>query len=136
MTDACYKGQCLCGSIQYEADKLDDKIGHCHCSMCRKFHGAAFSTFGSAANTDFRWLKGEELLRVYVAENGTKRKFCIRCGSSMIFESSGNNGMTEFSLATLDCAPDIKPDAHIYTNTRVDWLKINDDLPKFRNGRD
>ena len=39
------KGQCLCGSIQYEIDKVEPKMAHCHCSMCRKFHGAAFSTF-------------------------------------------------------------------------------------------
>ena len=140
MNDACYQGECLCGSIQYETDELDDKMGHCHCTMCRKFHGAAFATFGSAAKADFRWLKGEELLRVYVAENGTKRKFCKQCGSSMVFESSEGNGLVEFSLATLDSIPNslaskLRPDAHIYTNTKVDWVNINDDLPKFDNGR-
>lgn len=140
MTDAPYQGQCLCGAVQYEADQLDDKIGHCHCTMCRKFHGAAFATFGSAAKSDFRWLKGEALLHVYVAENGTKRKFCKQCGSSMIFESSEDSGLIEFSLATLDLdqkglAPKLSPDAHIYTNSKVDWVNINDDLPKFENGR-
>ena len=43
-----YKGLCLCGSIKYAVDKIEPKMGHCHCSMCRKFHGAAFATFGEA----------------------------------------------------------------------------------------
>ncbi len=135
MSNAAYQGQCLCGGIQYEADKLSGKMGHCHCTMCRKFHGAAFATFGSVARTDFRWLTGENLLQTFVADNGTKRKFCSQCGSSLVFESGEDNDLVEFSLATLDVAPVLSPDAHIYTGTKVDWLSIDDGLPKYLNGR-
>jgi len=135
MSDAPYQGQCLCGQIKYEADAVDQKMGHCHCSMCQKFHGAAFSTYASTAKQNFRWLSGESELRVYLAENGTKRKFCGSCGSSLIFESADDNGLTEFALATLDASPSLNPDAHIYLSTKVDWLTINDDLPKHLNGR-
>jgi hypothetical protein len=135
MSNAPYQGQCLCGAIKYEAEKVADKMGHCHCTMCRKFHGAAFATFGSVVDTDFHWLAGENLLQTYVADNGTKRKFCSQCGSSLVFESSENNGLIEFALASLDVAPSLSPDAHIYTDTKVDWLTIDDDLPKYLNGR-
>jgi hypothetical protein len=136
MSDARYQGQCLCGAIKYEADSVDDKMGHCHCSLCQKFHGAAFATFGSVAIGDFRWLSGETQLQTYMADNGTKRKFCKQCGSSLIFESAKANGLIEFSLATLDEAPPLSPDAHIYTRSRVDWLNIDDDpLPKHDSGR-
>lgn len=131
-----YKGQCLCGGIQYEADQIDAKIGHCHCTMCRKFHGAAFSTFGTTPVSAFRWLKGEELLSTFTANNGTKRKFCQCCGSSLVFEPAKQNDLIEFALATLDQAPSLSPDAHIFTNTKVDWINIDaDGLPKYRNGR-
>lgn len=136
MSDAAYQGQCLCGGVQYEADKLGDKMGHCHCTMCQKFHGAAFATFGSVSKADFRWLKGEGLLRTYLADNGTKRKFCKQCGSSLIFESATDNGLVEFSLATLDVAPKLHPDAHIYTGSKTDWVNIeHDGLPKYLNAR-
>ncbi|MFT6408452.1 MAG: hypothetical protein ACJAQ6_001871 [Arenicella sp.] len=135
MSKTPYQGQCLCGDIQNEADQVADKMGHCHCSMCRKFHGAAFSTFGSAANKDFRWLSGENLLQTFVADNGTKRKFCSQCGSSLIFESAEGNGLVEFSLASLGTSPALSPDAHVYMSTKVDWLTIDDDLPKYLNGR-
>jgi len=136
MSNAPYQGQCLCGDIQYEADRLEGQMGHCHCTMCRKFHGAVFSSYGAVAQEEFRWLQGENLLQTYTAENGTKRKFCRECGSSMIFESKNDDGLIEFSLATLDVAPPISPDAHIYTGTKVDWFCINGDgLPKYLYGR-
>jgi len=135
MSKAPYRGQCLCGAIQYEADRVDQKMGHCHCTMCQKFHGAAFSSYASTSRQNFRWISGERELTVFQAENGTKRKFCRRCGSSLIFESAKDNGLTEFALASLDTYPSLEPDAHIYTGTKVDWVEINDDLPKHLNGR-
>ncbi len=135
MSKAPYQGQCLCGVIKYETDSVDQKMGHCHCTMCQKFHGAAFSSYASTSRQNFRWLSGETELSVFQAENGTKRKFCRRCGSSLIFESADDNGLTEFALASLDIYPSLRPDAHIYTGTKVDWIEINDDLPKHLNGR-
>lgn len=134
-SDWPYKGQCLCGQVRYEAAELNSKMGHCHCTMCRKFHGAAFSTFAAAPINSFRWLSGEGLLSVFTADNGSKRKFCRVCGSSLVFESAEENGFIEFSLATLDQYPELKPDAHIYLSTKVDWLDVTDDLPKHQNGR-
>jgi hypothetical protein len=131
-----YRGQCLCGGIQFKVDMIGEKMGHCHCSMCRKFHGAAFATFGEVLLKDFHWLQGEDLLQIYKAENGTKRKFCSRCGSSLIFESAGEeHSVIEFALASLDDEPKLNPDAHIYLSTRVDWVELNDGLPKYLNGR-
>lgn len=131
-----YLGQCLCAGIQFEVDKLGTKMGHCHCSMCRKFHGAAFATFGEVLIENFHWLQGEDLLQVYTADNGTKRKFCSNCGSSLFFESAGSDHQViEFALACLEGAPSLSPDAHIYLSTKVDWLELTDDLPKYLNGR-
>lgn len=131
-----YKGQCLCGGIQYEVGKFGPKMGHCHCSMCRKFHGAAFATYGEVQQGDFRWLQGEELLQSFKADNGTTRKFCAKCGSSLIFESAGEGrDVIDIALASLDDAPKLRPDAHIYLSSQVGWLRLNDDLPKYLNGR-
>ena len=44
MEDNAILGGCLCGSIRYEIMAALKDAEHCHCSMCRKAHGAAFST--------------------------------------------------------------------------------------------
>jgi hypothetical protein len=131
-----YKGQCLCGSIKYAVDKIELKMGHCHCSMCRKFHGAAFATFGEARRENFHWIEGENLLRSYQAENGTVRRFCQQCGSSMTFAASAEHSdVVEFSLGTLETPLDIKPDVHIFVGSKANWSIICDGLPQYEGDR-
>ena len=131
-----YIGQCLCGSIKYEVDEIEPRMGHCHCSMCRKFHGSAFATLGEAKADKFRWIQGEELLVSYKAGNGTVRRFCQVCGSSMTFAASDDTGeLIEFSLGTLDSEIALRPDAHIYVGSKASWFDIHDDLPQYENGR-
>ncbi|PKF48922.1 GFA family protein [Enterovibrio nigricans] len=130
-------GQCLCGQIAYEVNQLEPKMGHCHCTMCRKFHGSAFATFGEAKASHFRFTKGGNTLCVYEAENGTKRSFCGTCGSSLLFESSNSDGsLVEFALGTLDSPIAQSPDAHIFTRYAASWYEISDGLPQFSEGRD
>ena len=131
-----YKGQCLCGSIKYEVTKLEKHMAHCHCSMCRKFHGSAFSTYGEAKTKNFKWVQGESNLKSYIASNGTERKFCKNCGSSLVFIPSNDSGeFVEFSLGTLDSEIEVKPDAHVFVESGAKWYTITDDLPKYKEGR-
>jgi len=137
MNNPPYTGKCLCGSISYEVDKIEPRMGHCHCSMCRKFHGAAFATLGEAKAENFRWVAGEALLVSYTASNGTVRQFCKTCGSSMTFAAANDTGeLIEFSLGTLDSDIDLNPDAHIYVGSKANWVEICDDLPQYEAGRD
>lgn len=132
-----YTGSCLCGAIQYSVDKIEKQMAHCHCAMCRKFHGAAFATFGEAKTENFHWLSGKEQLKDYDGENGTKRQFCSTCGSSLIFVPSNDTGKyVEFALGTLDSEIENKPDVHIFTNYGSCWFKITNELPQFQEGRD
>ncbi len=133
-SDFPYKGHCLCRSIQYEVSDIDSCIGHCHCSMCRKFHGAAFATFASAKAEHFRWVAGDELLKSYRADNATLRKFCGNCGSSLIFEAENDNrDLVIFALGTLDTAIELKPLAHLFTDHGAGWYEITDDLVQFKD---
>jgi hypothetical protein len=131
-----YKGQCLCGEIKYQVSKIEQRMAHCHCTMCRKFHGAAFSTYGEAKVENFKWLQGKDFLKSYLATNGTERLFCKHCGSSLIFKPANDTGQViEFSLATLDSNMEQRPDAHVFTDNRASWFEITDSLPQFKAGR-
>ena len=132
-----YHGSCLCGAIQFEASHLSPQMGHCHCSMCRKFHGAAFATFGETTSDNFHWITGVELLKSYQAPNGTTRQFCSECGSSLIFKPGAeDNGLVEFAFGALDDPIAERPDAHIFTAYKADWMELTDNLPRFKEGRD
>ena len=131
-----YKGSCLCGAVKYEVSRIESKMGHCHCSMCRKFHGSAFATFGEAKSDNFRWTAGESKIKVFKASNGTQRKFCGMCGSSLVFVPSNDKGeLVEFTLGTLDTDIAERPDAHIFVGSKANWYEISDNLPRFEKSR-
>jgi hypothetical protein len=131
-------GSCLCKKITFEVAKFQGPIAHCHCKMCQKFHGAAFSTFAEVKLTDLHWLSGEELLKQYRAENDSVRTFCTCCGSSFLFESKYNRieETTEIALAVFDSIVKLHADAHIYTESKADWFDINDNLPEYSQYRE
>lgn len=131
-----YTGSCLCGAVKYSVDTIENEMAHCHCTMCRKFHGAAFATFGEALKENFKWLSGQDKLKEYLGSNGTKRVFCEHCGSSLVFVPSNDTGkFVEFSLGTLDSVIPNRPDAHIFTKYSACWSQINDNLPQYPEGR-
>jgi len=55
-------GKCLCEGIDYEITGEIGPIFNCHYSRCRRWHGAMFRTRSTIKKSQFKWLKGEELL--------------------------------------------------------------------------
>ena len=134
---APYKGSCLCGQIRFEVDRFAPLTGNCHCSMCRKFHGAAYATIAEARRENFRWLQGEDKLKPYTAANGTTRRFCSECGSSLTFSSPlADPELVEIALGCFDDEVPIRPDAHIFVGSGAAWARPEDDLPQYEAGRD
>lgn len=130
-------GQCLCGSVKYSVDKLEANMGNCHCTMCRKFHGAAYATYAQAKSENFHWISGEDSIKNYIGENGTVRKFCSECGSSLIFQDDINDyhEIVHFAAGTLNTDIEVKPNVHIYMESKANWFEVEDDLPKHTMGR-
>ena len=135
MTEA-YRGSCLCGVVKFEIDEFLPQAAHCHCSMCRKFHGAAYATIACVSRSNFRWLDGVDALKGYTAENGTTRTFCRHCGSSLTFSSPrAPEDEVEIALGTLDGDVPVVPSAHIFVGSAANWTVFTDDLPKYEERR-
>ncbi|WP_137937926.1 GFA family protein [Chitinivorax sp. B] len=123
-------GSCLCGDVRFELAGEPQFINHCHCSMCRKVHGAAFGSFLHADGAGFRWLAGEDKVRRFDSSPGNVRAFCERCGSNMpVLEEGGAHVI--IPAGTLDDDPKLKPIVHIFTANKAPWYEITDHLPQF-----
>ncbi|WP_256562639.1 MULTISPECIES: GFA family protein [unclassified Pseudomonas] len=57
-------------------------MSHCHCSQCRKGHGAAFSSYDSVTRIALRILRGANSLCVFA--DGIAR-ICAECGSTLFW---------------------------------------------------
>ena len=122
-------GSCLCADIAFEIDGPVDALGHCHCSMCRKFHGSAFATFAAAAPQDFRWVRGADRVQEYASSPMGSRRFCGRCGSAVPMTGDA----LPFVLAALGNIaedPGVRPGLHMFTGSMAPWDTIVDDLPQ------
>ena len=122
-------GGCLCGAVRYEIAGTLGRTGHCHCSMCRKSHGAAFVTWAMVEPEQFRWTSGTELVTQYESSPGRARCFCSRCGSALVSMHCGD--VLEVALGSTDGDPGVRPGEHIFVGSRACWYEIADALPRF-----
>ena len=123
------RGSCLCGAVTYEVSGSFIHIGNCHCSMCRKSHGAAFATWGIIDPQQLRWTSGESEIRAYESSPGRQRLFCSHCGSPLASAHDGAVG--EVVLGTLDDDPGARPMEHIFVESKASWHEVSDGLPQF-----
>ena len=124
------RGSCLCGTVRYEVRARLARIVHCHCSMCRKAHGAAFGSYGNVKEGDFALLSGEGEIARYQSSAEVSRTFCRRCGSTLQFISTKRPGTFSLALGTLDDDPGEKPQLHIFVGSKAPWFEIADGLPQ------
>jgi hypothetical protein len=123
------RGSCLCGTLKYEIDGPFTMMMNCHCSMCRKHHGAPFATFAGAPVDGFRWLSGETSVGEYQSSTHGKRYYCTTCGAvaPLLMREMG---MAVVPAGTLDDDPGMRPTAHIFVGSKAPWYVISDSLPQ------
>ena len=123
-------GACLCGAVRFTVTTPTLFCGHCHCSMCRRNHGAAYVTWLAVARSQRSIDSGSaELTRYQSSEHGT-RSFCRRCGSSLFCESSDRPEIVDIPLANMDGPIDRLPETHIFFDDRASWTIVADSLPR------
>ena len=122
------KGGCLCGSVRFECILPSKWCAHCHCTMCRKAHGAGYVTWVGFDSVQFMLITGDHHLTWYLSSTGARRGFCKTCGSTMLFESRRWPHETHVALGCIDDPIDRKPQANSFFDEHVSWMPIDDAL--------
>lgn len=130
MTGQAVGGGCLCGAIRFRVTLPTLFCAHCHCSMCRRNHGAAYVTWVGVPRAQLALEQGEDALVPYRSSEAGTRKFCGRCGTSLFCESTHHPERIDVPLAQLDGPIDREPQLHAYFDCRAPWTAIGDDLPR------
>src|SRR5690606_14686972 len=123
------QGSCLCGTLRYEVDGPFTAMLNCHCSMCRKRHGAPFVTIAVAKLAAFRWLEGEGSLGRYTSSPNREWSFCTTCGATapLLIPQAG---IALVPAGALDGDPGIRVQAHMFVGSKAPWHTISDSLPQ------
>ena len=125
------KGSCLCGDCCYEAKGALVDVLHCHCSNCRKLHGAAFATYGGVSLDMFKWVCDTNNIKKYQSSANVARYFCRSCGSLLASRDTTEVNTIYLSLGGVGSDSQIEPEYHQFVASKVAWHEIDDDLPQF-----
>ncbi len=124
-------GHCECKRVSFEADCEISDFSHCHCSQCRRLHGAAYATFAGVDTDKFRYLSGEEDTRVYFSSASHERVFCGNCGSNILVRLKSYPDILYLSMGAVDGNPDLPEAYHIFVGSKAPWHEISDHLVQY-----
>jgi hypothetical protein len=126
-----FTGKCECRNVQYQVDGDINDFSHCHCSQCRRLHGAAFASFGGVTRSKFKYLSGESHLTSYKSSASHDRVFCKNCGSNILVALTSEPDELYLAMGTVDGDPYCPPGYHIFVGSKAPWYEINDQLPQY-----
>lgn len=123
-----HTGGCHCGNLRYQLDAPLHDIAHCHCSICRRTSGGIVMTWTSVPLEGFKWTAGSPT--AYDSAPTCVRYFCSNCGAQVALFSRNSPEKMDVTIATLD-HPELAPaDRHIWTDSRLPWLHLDEHLPE------
>lgn len=125
------KGSCLCGELKYQVTGPLNVVMNCHCKFCRKAHSAPYITASLVPQNAVEITAGSELIAEYDFGDGRKRCYCSDCGTRVL-NRIPRAGLIAIMVATLDDHADVVPGFHINVESKLEYLKIDDDLPQYR----
>jgi hypothetical protein len=117
-----YPGACLCGQVRFAITPPTKWCAHCHCTMCRRAHGAAFVTWIGVPEPQFDFVAGRDTVQWYASSPDSRRGFCRHCGSPLFFRSERWPGEIHVARAHIPGPIDREPEGHVHTDTKVPWL--------------
>jgi hypothetical protein len=121
------EGSCLCGDVRFVLSLPSRWVAHCHCSLCRRAHGAAFVTWVGMAQDQVAIVDPHGRLSWHASTAAGRRGFCARCGSTVFFRGDRWPDELHVTLANLHDAVDRAPQLHAYWDTHVDWAGVDPD---------
>jgi len=124
-------GGCECGRVKYQVDGEINDFSHCHCSQCRRLHGAAFASFGGVLRSEFSYVSGQQDLASYASSESHARVFCKNCGSNILVELESEPDALYVAMGSMEGNPACPPGYHIYVGSKAPWHEITDELPRY-----
>jgi hypothetical protein len=129
-------GRCECGKVKYRVEGKINDFSHCHCSQCRRLHGAAFASFAGVSRVNFTYDGGEQDLKCYASSPSHGRVFCGHCGSNILVELEAEPEQLYVAMGTMDGDFPLPPGYHIYVDSKAPWHTINDNLSQYETEPD
>ncbi|MCC7414431.1 MAG: GFA family protein [Gammaproteobacteria bacterium] len=121
-------GGCHCRAVRFAVSAAPLDSGYCHCDICRRTTGAPVLAWASFPRQAFRYVASRPT--VYRSSPWGERHFCPRCGAQTAFCSDRAGDTIDVNVGCLDEPRCCAPRRHEFTAERLEWLHIEDSLPR------
>jgi hypothetical protein len=126
------KGGCACGEVRYRLAS-DPLLTHCcHCLSCQRQTGSAF-VINLLIEADRVELTAGEPQPVDVPRDDGSTQRIYRCPTCQVavFSEYGRREIWFVRGGTLDEPAGVTPDVHIYTRSKLPWIRLPESAPAF-----
>ncbi len=121
-----FEGGCSCGAVRYRLASRPMFTHCCHCLDCQNQTGSAFALNALIETSRIEMLQGEP--RAIEMPSPSRRGHDIyRCDKCQValWSDYGRRPYVRFvRVATLDQPHAIAPDVHIFTRSKVPWVRL------------
>ena len=126
------QGGCACGYIRYHLTARPMFVHCCHCRDCQRQTGSAF-VINALIEADRIAAQNEPQPIGMPTDSGKPHRIfrCPRCQTAMWSEYGGLEKLRFIRVGTLDQPSTVSPDVHIYTRSKLPWVKLPTDVPAF-----
>jgi len=118
-------GSCFCGFVRYRLTSAPMFIHCCHCRDCQKQSGGAFAINALIEADRVEVVEGDTVPVSMPTESGRPHIIhrCPKCQTALWSTYGGRTETRFVRVSTLDDAARFVPDVHIFTRSKLPWVR-------------
>lgn len=127
------EGGCACGRIRYRLAMPPMFVNCCHCRDCQRQTGGAFAINALTETDRIEMLQGRPEPVSMPTESGRSHDIyrCPDCWIALWSDYGRRPNLRFLRVATLDDPTALEPDAHIFTRSKLPWVRLPENARAF-----
>ena len=127
------QGGCFCGAVRYRLHVAPMFVQCCHCRDCQQQTGGPFVVNGQIETDRIELLSGAPVpVRMPTGSGRIHDVYrCAACQTALWSDYGGRPALRFLRMMTLDAREAVVPDAHIFTRSKLPWLRLPEGVPAF-----
>ena len=120
------EGGCACGAVRYRLKSRPMFVNCCHCQDCQRQVGSAF-VINALIETDRIEIQSGDIAPTAMPTDSGRPHLVYRCAAcgTTIWSDYGDRKVLSFLRATtLDDRGALEPDVHIFTRSKLPWVRL------------
>jgi hypothetical protein len=125
------EGGCFCRKVRYRLTSAPMFVHCCHCRNCQAQTGSAFVLNALIETDRIEQLSGSPEFTTVESGNGQPHDIyrCPDCLTAVWSDYGRRPGVRFVRIGTLDDPTALEPDVHIFTRSKLPWVRLPENVP-------